>query len=173
MVKRQRRSPAEIQAALEARLAKVSQRAAIDESKSNPVLRPLFEAREALNREIAVQSRGFSTGPQSFEERRTSHSLWLNEINAAEKFANAAISDAKNHRETLDAKIKTLSDRVQAGEAIDPQEVKDAVTFQSSTEYEDAKSEFANAQGLRKAYKTQVSEPAPTMPMVAEANFGD
>lgn len=172
MAKRQRRSPAEIKAALEARLSKVSQRAALDGAKSNPVLLPLYNAREALNKELAVQSRGFSTGPQSFETRRTSHQLWLQEIDAAELFARAAMEQAKSSRELVDAAIIDITARLDAGETVDPQEIQDAVTFTVSPDYADAKAAFENAQALRKAFKAEAEKPA-EMPMVAEANAGN
>lgn len=172
MAKRQRRSPAEIKAALEARLSKVSQRAALDGAKSNPILFPLYNAREAMNKELAVQSRGFSTGPQSFETRRTSHLLWLQEIEAAEIFAKAAMAQAKASREKVDAAIVNITARLEAGESIDPMEIDNAVTFTVSAEYADAKAAFENAQALRKAFKAESEKPA-EMPMVAEANAGN
>lgn len=93
---RVRRTPAEIVAAKEADLANSKARAAVDAQMGNPAVKTVSGFMEA-NSTARINARKVYNGNpnQTAENRRKSHTLWIEEINAeqAEADAQIALSD--------------------------------------------------------------------------------
>ena len=114
---RTRRTPAETAADLRAKLAKAEAAARMDEAKSNPLLSPLADAVESARDQRTVLSRKRS-GPQSFDNRRAKHTLWIDQINCEEDL-NSALSD--------------LADKIAAGIDVSPEEVESYAETEAQT----------------------------------------
>lgn len=174
MTSRTRRSPEQIIADLNAKLAKAQAKAAISQSKSDPRLASIVEQIEKLDKAEANVRKGLTTGPQSFESRRRSHELWLLEINAAENLAKVqldAIQAQKAHFKAAMALVgQAIADNQGADTIADL--VSDAMTsYPKDSDLGTYQVAFFNAQNARKAFTQSkaAGSSEPTVEVAAEA----
>ena len=74
---RTRRSAQELIEESEVRLAKLREKAALDQAKQSPELAPIVEAIQENTAAITESQRGLGSGPQSFESRAAKNSFPL------------------------------------------------------------------------------------------------
>ena len=91
MTKRNRRTPEEIIAATEAKLDAMRHKQAVKDAKDHPIASLITEQIATVEKQEREAKKGFGDGPQSFTSRRRSHFLWIDEINAAERVAQALL----------------------------------------------------------------------------------
>lgn len=118
MARGKRRSAAEMIAEQNAKLAALKRKAAIEEAKSNPALAPLLIALEDVGNRLTAAKRGFSKGPQSFEERERTHRVWLDEILAERDYAAAVQGRLETMRNALEVHLAKVADRLARGENV-------------------------------------------------------
>ena len=145
-----RRSPAQILADLQAKMASVSVRAA--KSNPNPHIQRLQGALADLNGMLATQQRGFSKGPQSFDERIASHHRWIVEISKARDLASASIACLQGRKIALQRRIESIAKDIASGLGVSDAEIDEIVrvAFHLSSEVVSAQEDFHEAQALRK-----------------------
>ncbi|NBT51095.1 MAG: hypothetical protein EBT12_06000 [Marivivens sp.] len=80
MAERKQRTPAEIIAETEAKLARLRVRQAKQDAKTDPAVAPLLEELEGLRKDIREARKGLGDGPQSFNARITKHRVWIDKI---------------------------------------------------------------------------------------------
>ena len=91
--KRIRRSPQEILAAKEADLVNAKARAAVDAQMSHPLVANLSGLINNVSKARTDAKKGWNGNPaQTFANRRISHELWLDEIQAEQELALAQIA---------------------------------------------------------------------------------
>ena len=145
-----RRSPAQILADLQAKMASVSVRAA--KSNPNPHIQRLQGALADLNGELAQHQRGFAKGPQSFDARIASHNRWVMEITRARDLASTAIKCLQDRKAELQRVIEMVAQEVAQGIPIVEEHIDEIVrvAFHPSPELVSAQADFNEAQALRK-----------------------
>ena len=129
---RTRRTPAETAAELGAKLAKAEAAARMDDAKSNPLLSPLADAVESARDQRTVLSRKRS-GPQSFDNRRAKHTLWIDQINCEEDLNVANTEATISLLGQLDSALSDLADKIAAGIDVSPEEVESYAETEAQT----------------------------------------
>lgn len=174
MTSRTRRSPEQIIADLNAKLAKAQAKAAISQSKADSRLAPIVEQIEALDKAEANVRKGLTTGPQSFESRRKSHELWLLEITAAENLAKVQLEAIQAQKAHFKKELAVISQEIAANTDADivADLVSNAmVSYPKDSDLGTYQVAFFNAQNARKAF-TQAkatNKPEPAVETIAEA----
>ena len=116
--KRQRRTPDQLIAETEARLAKLQAKAAQQEAKSNPLLTPVLDLiKEAEKVEMAAR-KGFSKGPANFDERIAKAQARIVKIESQMANAEAEIEDAKAYKTQLRSVLAGLTKRIASGDEV-------------------------------------------------------
>ena len=137
---RNRRSPAEIIAAMEAKLAmakaKLEGRAIVTDPSS-----PAAAAMETLNAEEAVLRKDLSNGTQGCEYRIRLHELWIAEIQARQAYAKARLPE-----------VLAIKEEIRAAAANGSNEVPSTANRFETARLQHA---FATAEALRKANTAQ------------------
>ena len=174
MTSRTRRSPEQIIADLNAKLAKAQAKVAISQSKADSRLTPIVEQIEALDKAEANVRKGLTTGPQSFESRRRSHELWLLEINAAENLAKVQLDAIQSQKAHFKAAMALVGQAIADNQGADTiaDLVSDAMnSVPSDSDLDTYQEAFSNAQNARKAFTQEkvAGKPAPTVEVAAEA----
>jgi hypothetical protein len=80
MEKRTQRTPQEIIAETEAKLARLQLKAAKAEAKTNPAVADLYTQLDTINKDIREAQKGLGSGPQSFDARVEKHQVWIGKI---------------------------------------------------------------------------------------------
>ena len=148
---RKRRTDEELLAATKAKAERQAARIAAKSAKTNPLLAPLADARDYLNKKIATLTRGFSIGPQSYESRIAQHELWIAEIRASAKFAEIDLEHLRKNRDMVNAAIDRFSTEIANGKVPSKQEIDDAMTLNVSDDWIDAREYYRAAQEARKS----------------------
>ena len=145
-----RRSPAQILQDLQAKMASVSVRAA--KSNPSPQIQRLQGALADINGMLATQQRGFSKGPQSFDERIASHNRWILEISKARDLASASIVCLHGRKIELQRAIEAVAKDIANGLEVSDAEIDEIVraAFHPSPSLVSAQADFNEAQALRK-----------------------
>ena len=105
---RTRRSAEELIQEHEAKIAKLRTQAAMKDAKDSPGVSTLVNAITNIDRELLKISKGFGSGPQSFENRIKSHTLWVTEIEAEQEYANDLASALKAQKDELRETMESL-----------------------------------------------------------------
>ena len=154
---RTRRTPAETAADLRAKLAKAEAAARMDEAKSNPLLTPLAAAIEEARDQRTVLSRKRS-GPQSFDNRRAKHALWIDQINCEEDLNVADTEATLALLEQLDSALSDLADKIAEGISVSPEEVESYAETEAQT-FQGLERAVLDAQQERKNFGKKESVP--------------
>jgi len=106
--KRTQRTPAEIIAETEAKLAKLRMKQAKQEAQSNPQVASLIDERNALMKKKREAAKILGSGPQSAEARIAKHTAWIARISQEESDAQTTLSVAEASLASIDRQIEDL-----------------------------------------------------------------
>ena len=151
---RTRRSAQELIEESEARLAKLREKAALDQAKQSPELAPIVEAIQENTAAITESQRGLGTGPQSFESRAAKHEAWLEEINAAEDLAELVLAQAQERKDYLTSALASLSQSILDGNDVSVDILETLANIPTSDMLSRATDKYAQAHTFRKSLST-------------------
>ena len=106
--KRTQRTPQEIIAETEAKLAKLRMKQAKQEAQSNPQVASLMDERNALMKKKREAAKILGSGPQSAEARIAKHEAWIDRISQEQSDAQATMSGAEASLAFIDRQIEDL-----------------------------------------------------------------
>ena len=116
--KRTRRTPEQLIADAQSRLDKLQAKAAETEAASNPLLAPLLAEIKEVEKAELMARKGFSKGPQNFDERIAKAQARIDKITAQQAEAEQVIEDAKARKAELRAALADLTQAIAKGEEI-------------------------------------------------------
>ena len=105
MSERKQRTPAEIIAETEAKLAKLKVKQAKQDAMANPAITPLVAELDALRVDIREAKKGLGDGPQSFNARVVKHEVWIDKIEAEREAATDVLAFAETRKSEIEAQI--------------------------------------------------------------------
>ena len=108
MEKRTQRTPQEIIAETEAKLARLQLKAAKAEAKSNPAVADLYEQLDTVNKDIREAQKGLGSGPQSFDARIEKHQVWIDKIEGQRLDAEELLGLAEAQKQAIMNEIQTV-----------------------------------------------------------------
>ena len=155
---RTRRSAQELIEESEARLAKLREKAALEQAKQSPELAPIVDAIKENSAAITESQRGLGAGPQSFESRAAKHEAWLEEITAAEDLAELILAQAQERKEYLSSALATLSQSVLEGNDVSVDILETLANIPMSDALEDAQIKYGLAHNQRKSLSTSTQK---------------
>ena len=115
---RKRKTPDQLIAETEARLAKLQAKQAETEAKSNPLLAPLLAEIKEVEKAELMARKGFSKGPQNFEERIAKAEARIQHINDQMAEAEEMIETAKDRKAKLRATLADLTQAIAKGDEV-------------------------------------------------------
>ena len=121
--KRQRRTPDQLIAETEARLAKLQAKAAQQEAKSNPLLTPILDLIKEQEKAEMAARKGFSKGPANFDERIAKAQARIVKIESQMANAETEIEEAKAVKASLRSVLSTITQRIAQGEELNADDV--------------------------------------------------
>ena len=151
---RTRRSAQELIEESEARLAKLREKAALDQAKQSPQRAPIVDAIKENSAAITESQRGLGAGPQSFESRAAKHEAWLEEISAAEDLAELILAQSQERKEYLSSALATLSQSILEGNDVSVDILDTLANIPTSPVLEDATIKYGQAHNQRKSLST-------------------
>ena len=125
--KRTRRTPDQLIAETEARLAKLQARQASQEAKSNPLLAPVLDRIKDQEKVEMAARKGFSKGPANFDERIAKAQARIVKIESQMANAEDEIEEAKAFKTHLRSVLSTLTQRIAQGEEVSEDDVNSAL----------------------------------------------
>ena len=108
MEKRKQRTPQEIIAETEAKLARLQVKAAKQEAKTNPAVADLQEQLDTVNKDIREAQKGLGSGPQSFDARIEKHQVWVEKIEGQRLDAEELLGLAEAQKQAIMNEIQTV-----------------------------------------------------------------
>ena len=105
---KKQRSPSEIIAETEARLAKLRERQAKVESKNHPEILALMRDRDAHMKELREARKILGQGPQSAQARNEKHESWIGHIRNEAREAEVVIESKSRFIADIDSEIQRL-----------------------------------------------------------------
>jgi len=123
--KRTRRTPEQLIADAQSRLDKLQAKAAESEAASNPLLAPLLDEIKEVEKAELMARKGFSKGPQNFEDRIAKAEDRIEKITLQMVDAEQLLATAKERKAKLRASLSQLTQAIAQGEDI----VEDDVLF--------------------------------------------
>ena len=121
--KRTRRTPEQLIADAQSRLDKLQAKAAESEAASNPLLAPLLTEIKEVEKVELMARKGFSKGPQNFDERIAKAEARIASIEHAKANANTVIEASKLRKAELRDALSTLTQAIASGEEITDSDV--------------------------------------------------
>ena len=121
--KRQRRTPDQLIAETEARLAKLQAKAAQQEAKSNPLLTPILDLIKEQEKAEMAARKGFSKGPANFDERIAKAQARIVKIESQMANAEAEIEEAKLSKAYYRTILAELTKRIALGDDVTEEDV--------------------------------------------------
>ena len=121
--KRTRRTPEQLIADAQARLDKLQAKAAETEAASNPLLTPLLTEIKEVEKVELMARKGFSKGPQNFDERIAKAEARIESILDAKANAESVIERSKARKAELRAALSTLTQALAQGEEVSEEDV--------------------------------------------------
>lgn len=106
---KKQRSPSEIIAETEARLAKLRERQAKVESKNHPEILALMRDRDAHMKELREARKILGKGPQSAQARIEKHESWIGHIRNEAREAEVVVHNMELLIDEIDDQISTLT----------------------------------------------------------------
>jgi chromosome segregation ATPase len=126
--KRTRRTPEQLIADAQSRLDKLQAKAAETEAASNPLLAPLLDEIKEVEKIELMARKGFSKGPQNFDERIQKAEARIDKIDAQKAEAIAIIAGAKDRKEELRALLADFTRSVANGEQVFQEDILSALS---------------------------------------------
>ena len=108
MEKRKQRTPQEIIAETEAKLARLQVKAAKQEAKTNPAVADLQEQLDTVNKDLREAQKGLGSGPQSFDARIEKHQVWVEKIEGQRSDAEELLGLAEAQKAAIMNEIQTV-----------------------------------------------------------------
>ena len=105
MGERKQRTPAEIIAETEAKLAKLRVKQAKQGAMSDPALAPLVAELAAMRKSINEAKKGLGDGPQSFNARVMKHEAWIEKIEIERTWAQDTLGEAESRKSEIESEI--------------------------------------------------------------------
>jgi capsule polysaccharide export protein KpsE/RkpR len=105
---KKQRSPSEIIAETEARLAKLREREAKVQARNNPEVLALLADRERHQKDLREARKILGSGPQSAQARIEKHTAWIDKIKDEAQKAEISVDTSVFHIEQIDKKIDNL-----------------------------------------------------------------
>ena len=155
---RTRRSAQELIEESEARLAKLREKAALEQAKQSPELAPIVDAIKENSAAITESQRGLGAGPQSFESRAAKHEAWLEEITAAEDLAELILAQAQERKEYLSSALASMSQSILEGNDVSVDILDTLANIPMSDALEDAQIKYGLAHNQRKSLSTSTQK---------------
>ena len=155
---RTRRSAQELIEESESKLAKLRERAALEQAKQSPELAPIVEAIKENSEAITESQRGLGAGPQSFESRAAKHEAWLEEITAAEDLAELILAQSQERKDYLSSALATMSKSLLNGKDISVDILETLASMPTSDALEDASIKYGLAHNSRKSLATSTQK---------------
>ena len=121
--KRTRRTPDQLIAETEARLAKLQAKAAQQEAKSSPLLAPVLDLIKDQEKVEMAARKGFSKGPANFDERIAKAQARIITVQSQMANAEGEIEDAKASKTHLRSILANLTKRIALGEEVTEEDV--------------------------------------------------
>lgn len=106
--KRQQRTPSEIIAETEAKLAKLRVKQAKQQAQDNPAVASLLDQKADLQKDLREAKKILGAGPQSASARIAKHEAWIERIRESVFEAEATLSSAEQRILELDAQIEQV-----------------------------------------------------------------
>ena len=116
--KRTRRTPEQLIADAQSRLDKLQAKAAESEAASNPLLAPLLKEIKEVEKAELMARKGFSKGPQNFDERIAKAQARIDKITAQKASAHEVIEASKLRKAELRSALADLTQAIAKGEDI-------------------------------------------------------
>jgi phage shock protein A len=116
--KRTRRTPEQLIADAQSRLDKLQAKAAETEAASNPLLAPLLDEIKDVEKAELMARKGFSKGPQNFDERIKKAEDRIVKIQTQKFEAEVLVAAAKDRKDRLRASLAALTSSIANGEDI-------------------------------------------------------
>ena len=116
--KRTRRTPEQLIADAQSRLDKLQAKAAESEAASNPLLAPLLVEIKEVEKVELMARKGFSKGPQNFDERIAKAEARIESIQNAQANAESVIEASKFRKAELRDALSTLTQAIASGKEI-------------------------------------------------------
>ena len=116
--KRTRRTPEQLIADAQSRLDKLQAKAAESEAASNPLLAPLLAEIKEVEKAELMARKGFSKGPQNFDERIAKAQARIDKITLQQAEAEEVIETAKDRKAQLRAALADLTQAIAKGEEV-------------------------------------------------------
>ena len=126
--KRTRRTPEQLIADAQSRLDKLQAKAAETEAATNPLLAPLLAEIKEVEKVELMARKGFSKGPQNFEDRIAKAEARIVKIQSQKFEAEAIIAGAKDRKAELRASLATLTRSVANGEQVFEEDILSAIS---------------------------------------------
>jgi len=102
----------------QSRLDKLQAKAAESEAASNPLLAPLLLEIKEVEKVELMARKGFSKGPQNFDERIAKAEARIESIQNAQANAESVIEASKFRKAELRDALSTLTQAIASGEEI-------------------------------------------------------
>ena len=125
--KRTRRTPEQLIADAQSRLDKLQAKAAESEAASNPLLAPLLAEIKEVEKAELMARKGFSKGPQNFDERIAKAQARIDKITLQQAEAEEVIETAKDRKAELRAALAGLTQAIAKGEEVTEETVSSAL----------------------------------------------
>ena len=116
--KRTRRTPEQLIADAQSRLDKLQAKAAESEAANNPLLAPLLTEIKEVEKAELMARKGFSKGPQNFEERIAKAEARIEKITEQMADAEEVIATAKTRKDKLRAALADLTQAIAKGDEV-------------------------------------------------------
>jgi len=126
--KRTRRTPEQLIADAQSRLDKLQAKAAQSAAASNPLLAPLLNEIKEVEKVELMARKGFSKGPQNFDDRIKKAEDRIVKIQGQKFEAEAIIAGAKDRKDELRASLATLTRSVANGEQVFEEDILSAIS---------------------------------------------
>ena len=111
----------------QSRLDKLQAKAAESEAASNPLLAPLLVEIKEVEKVELMARKGFSKGPQNFEERIAKAEARIESITAQMAEAEEVIETTKDRKAELRATLASLTQAIAKGEEVTEETVSSAL----------------------------------------------
>ena len=105
---RNRRTPEQIVADLEAEIQAAKVRAAKAQAVEAPEAAPIRAELDQLRKDIRDAKRGLGKGPQSFDARRAKHVAWIEKINQEQEQAEAVLQLSETKKQDLENQLAEI-----------------------------------------------------------------
>lgn len=135
---------------------------AFDEAKNDPRLAKVVDLLESKKKQTIEFTKGFGNGPQSFASRIEAHQLWVDEIEAEQRYASTSLELLKEQISYLKTTIGTVASDIAKGAEINVEEEIDSIELNlpsGSDEVVAAEQDMIHAKAIRQEIAKAKKQP--------------